>query len=418
MRILHVNYYDLYGGAARAAYRIHRSLAGSGVDSHMRVMHRISDDVSVQNGPPEGCGPISRRIRNLLAQLPLRGFQTANPIIHSAAWPDTGLCRELNASPADVLNLHWLGTGTLSIEEIGQINKPLVWTLHDMWAFCGAEHYANDTPDSRFRIGYQRDNCPADEHTKDLNRQTWLRKRRHWRRPMHIVCPSHWLANCARESTLFQGWPVEVIPNPLDLAIWRPIPKAMARTALGLDLHARLVLIGALNVLSDPRKGTDLVLKALTHLAAGSDTPDALLVFGQSAVAGQLNLPAPTHFLGRLHDDISLVLAYSAADVFVVPSRQDNLPNTAVESLACGTPVVAFDIGGLPDMVTHRENGWLARPFDTEDLAQGIAWVRNNERRRATLSLMARRTAEAQFDEAVVAEKYRTLYNKILERNV
>lgn len=417
MHILHVNHSDLLGGAARAAFRIHRSLVGAGVDSCMRVIHRIGDDDRVQGGSPAGLGPIARRVRSRLAALPMRGFNTANPILHSPAWPDTGLGRELNASNADLLNLHWLGFGTLSIEEIGRLNKPVVWTLHDMWAFCGAEHYADDAPSSRFRAGYRADNCPRDERGKDLNRTAWTRKRQHWTRPMQIVCPSCWLASLARASVLFRDWPVHVIPNPIDPAVWQPIPKPVARAALGLDPDARLVLLGAPGGLSDPRKGGDLALAALARLAAGSNAPDELLVFGQSAPADQPELPLPTRFLGRLQDDISLVLAYSAADVFVVPSRQDNLPNTVVESLACGTPVVAFDIGGLPDMIDHRGNGWLAPPFDTEALAAGVAWVLEDEPRRTELCAAARETAETRFSEAVVAGHYAALYAQVLDEN-
>ena len=413
MHILHVNHSDLVGGAARAAYRIHRSLVGAGVDSRMRVIQKISEDPTVQAGPPVA-DPIRRRIHGRLTQLPLRGFRTANPILHTAAWPDTGLGRELNACKADLLNLHWLGFGTLSVKEIGRLHKPVVWTLHDMWAFCGAEHYADDTSGNRFRTGYLTENCPPDERSKDLNRMTWTRKAKHWSRPMQIVCPSRWLASMARESALFWDWPVHVIPYPIDQAVWRPIPKPVARSALGVDLGARLVLIGAPGGLRDPRKGGDLALAALKRLAAGPNAPDSLLVFGQSVPTDKPELPLPTRFLGRLQDDISLVLAYSAADVFVMPSRQDNLPNTVIESLACGTPVVAFNIGGLPDMIDHRQNGWLAQPFDTTDLAAGIAWVLADMPRRAALCTAARATAETRFTESVVASKYRALYENIL----
>jgi len=413
MRIVRVNQSDLNGGAARAAYRIHRSLVGAGVDSEMRVIGKIGDDARVRAGPPAGAG---RRVRSLLARVRRRGFRTSNPIIHSPAWPASGLGRELNASDAEVLNLHWLGFGTLSVEEVGRLTKPVVWTLHDMWAFCGAEHYVDDTPESRFRRGYLKENCPPDERAKDLNRWTWQRKRRHWGRPMQIVCPSRWLAGCARDSALFRDWPIQVIPYPIDLGLWRPLPKATARAVLGLDPAARVVLLGAPGGLKDPRKGGDLALDALARLADGPQRPDQLLVFGQSQAAGHAELPLPTHFLGRLQDDLSLVLAYSAADVFVLPSRQDNLPNTAIESLACGTPVVAFNTGGLPDMVDHRRNGWLAPPFDTQALAEGIGWVLQDDRRRAGLGAAARETAETRFSEPVVAKQYAELYERVVRR--
>jgi glycosyltransferase involved in cell wall biosynthesis len=291
----------------------------------------------------------------------------------------------------------------------------VVWTLHDMWAFCGAEHYAEDTPSSRFRRGYLKGNCPLDERTKDPNRWTWHHERKHWRRPMHIVCPSRWLADCARGSALFRDWPIHVIRYPNDLGLWRPLPKATALAVLGLEPAARVVLLAVPGGLKDPRKGGDLALDALAPLAEGPQRPDQLLVFGQSQAAGHAKLPLPTRFLGRLQDDLSLVLAYSAADVFVPPSRQDNLPNTAIESLACGTPVVAFDIGGMPDMIDHREHGWLARPSDTDDLAEGIGWGLEDPNRRAQLATAARATAEQCFSDGGIAEQYRQLYQQLLQ---
>ena len=155
-------------------------------------------------------------------------------------------------------------------------------------------------------------------------------------------------------------------------------------------------------------------MEAFSRLVQRGDAPDQLLVFGQSAGAGHGELPLRARFLGSLQDDLSLVLAYSAADVFVLSSRQDNLPNTGIESLACGTPVVAFDIGGLPDIVDHQRTGWLARPFDTEDLAAGIAWVLCDRERANQLGVAARDTAEERFSEPRIAAQYKELYERVL----
>lgn len=414
MRILHINHSDLIGGAARAAHRIHTSQVRAGMDSTMRVIDKVGDDVRVTGGWPKGVGGIQNAIRGRLARRVVRRFRTENPVLHSAAWPDTGLGRELATADVDILNLHWLGLATLSVAEIGRLTKPVVWTLHDMWAFCGAEHYTDDKPDCRFRRGYRLGNVSGGERGNDLNRRVWARKRKYWRLPMHIVCPSHWLARCARESALFSGWPITVIPYPIDSGVWRPVPRRVAREALGLDLAAQIVLMGAPGGLADPRKGGDLVLEALSRLVERSQAPDQLLVFGQSAVAAQGSVPLPTRFLGSLGDDLSLALAYSAADVFVLPSRQDNLPNTGIESLACGTPVVAFDVGGLPDIIDHRRTGWLARPFDTEDLAAGIAWVLAEGERTERLGSAAREAATQRFSEALVAAQYLDLYERVV----
>ncbi len=414
MRVVHVSHSDIAGGAARAGYRVHRSQLSVGVDSSMRVIHKASDDPTVHGGYPQGRGTWARRVRARMAQWPMLPLRGKRKTTISPAWPATGLGVELNQGSADILNLHWLGSDTLSIEEIGRLSKPVVWLLHDMWAFCGAEHYTEDEPTSRFRAGYLRSNAPEDERRYDLNRRVWERKRERWHQPMHIVCSSQWLGRCAAESALFAGWPVTVIPYPLDLNVWRPLPRTLAREALGLDPHARLALFGAPGGLKDSRKGGDLALAALRHLAAHRKGPDGLIVFGQSAPVQSADLPLPTRFLGHLHDDLSLVLAYSAADVFLMPSRMEAFGQTASEALACGTPVVAFDVGGLPDIVTHQETGWLAKPFEPESMAEGIAWLLADAERLERCSRQARKSAELRFDQTVVGAQYAALYREIL----
>ncbi|MFM7642895.1 MAG: glycosyltransferase, partial [Cyanobium sp.] len=383
MNILHVNASDIGGGAARAAYRIHRSLvehgAVHGLSSQMRVISQLSNDPTVISGPPTGQSPISRRLQPRLNRQARRSFRTGNPTVHSIAWPATGLGAELQQrhrlGQADLLHLHWLGDGTLSIEEIGRLPMPLVWTLHDQWAFCGAEHYTSPplpgetaSSDERFAVGYSPASRPAHEAGPDINRRTWLRKRRAWHKPIHIVCPSHWMGDCARRSTLMADWPITVIPYPIDLNVWAPCNQTQARVLQGLPADLPLVLFGAMGGSADPRKGADLLLEALQILrsqVAGTPLEQLqLVVFGQSRPAQPPDLGFPIHYSGHLHDDLSLRLLYAAADVFVIPSRQDNLPNTGLEAHACGTPVVAFATGGLVDIVDPYITGALAQPFD------------------------------------------------------
>ena len=413
MQIIHASYSDLSGGAARAAYRIHRCLLQAKIDSRMQVLSKRSDDPTV-TGNSSKIGRITTEIRTGLGLLAKKTIKSSDPVRYSAGIIPSNWVKSFHASDADVINLHWVGAETLSIREIGQIRKPIVWTFHDMWAFCGAEHYTSDGLNARWREGYRVDNRPKDESGFDLNRWTWERKRRNWKYPFHIVCPSNWLADCVRNSALMADCPVSVIPNPLDLDSFRPIEKTLARQLLNLPQQRSLILFGALGGTNDPRKGIDLLLQAIGFLETQQLKDIEIVIFGQSAPAQVPKLGFPIRYTGHLADDISLALLYSAADVFVAPSRQDNLPNTVVEAIACGTPTVAFKIGGMPDLIEHRVSGYLAQPYEAEDLAIGIQWVLQQQKESKSLSLAARRHAEYMFDPVRVAQQYVTVYKEAM----
>jgi glycosyltransferase involved in cell wall biosynthesis len=303
--------------------------------------------------------------------------------------------------------VHWINGEMMSISDIGQLIKPVVWTLHDMWAFCGAEHY---TEDFRWRDGYTPNNRPSYEGGFDLNRWTLERKRKHWKRPMHIVTPSRWLAECAKQSVLMRDWPITVIPNAIDTNVWQPVEKTLARQLLHLPPDLPLLLFGAIGGTQDPRKGFDLLRAALNHLR-GQLPGLELVVFGQLAPKEPVDMGFPVHYTGHLHDDVSLRLLYSAADVIVVPSRQEAFGQTASEAHACGTPAVAFDNSGLVDIVRHQQTGYLAKAFDAEDLAQGIQWVLADPARHSELCTNARNDAVARFSCPVVSAQYMQVYN-------
>ena len=420
MKILHINTGDFGGGAARAAYRIHHALVESGIDSRMRVLQRGTCDECVSEGARQSIsGRLRRNLHYRWQNYKHRHWHTDNPVQHTFGRISAGLVDELNGCDADILNLHWI-SDMLSVADIGRLNKPIVWTLHDMWAFCGGEHYTSDDKTARFRQGYNVNNRPAGERGPDLNRRTWRAKRKAWERQRFtIVGPSNWLAGCARQSVLFANAMVHVIPNPIEMEhLWRPIPREVARVALGLPLDKKLILMGAFLGTDDPRKGSDLLREALSQVAMHQSGDVELMIYGQENPAEDDAWPCPVHWLGVVRDDRVLALAYSAADVMTVPSRQDNLPNTAIEAQACGTPVVAFDIGGLPDIVTHRETGWLAKPFDTADLANGIVWLLEDETRLATVSTASRQQAMDRFSESVVAAQYAQLYCDVLAQTL
>jgi glycosyltransferase involved in cell wall biosynthesis len=409
MKITHISFSDIHGGAARAAYRLHQSLQQIDITSTMQVWSKGSGDTTVL-GNSSKTGRILTEVRSGLGMIANSTLKVANPARHSIDLLPSGWVAALNSSDVDVVNLHWIGAETISIREIAQIRKPIVWTLHDMWAFCGAEHYTDDGIDARWRHGYRANNRPRDESGFDLNYWTAKRKQRHWRNPFNIVCPSNWLAGCVRDSALMKGWPISVIPNPLDLDRFYPIDKQLARQLLNLPQDKALVLFGAVGGGDDPRKGSDLLIAALEQLKTKLSQELELVIFGQSRPASVAELGFPIRYTGHLHDEISLALLYSAVDVFVAPSRQDNLPNTVVEALACGTPTVAFKIGGMPDLIVHHRSGYLALPYDINDLAQGIQWVVERQLQDNSLGVAARQSAELTFHPRIVAKQYEEVY--------
>ncbi len=414
--VLHVNTTDTGGGAARAAVRLHQAFIASGIDSRMRVLYGACDDERIIGGSCKNTyfqrkkNKLLRRYNSYL----LKGWHTDNPNYHTFNGIGANLVSELNSFNAKILNLHWI-SGMLSVKEISQINKPIVWTLHDMWAFCGGEHYAPDNLDSRFRLGYFKNNRPSDEQGRDLNRLMWENKVMLWKnQKFTFVCPSHWMAKCTRDSVLFSSATINVIPNVLDTdTLWHPIPKEVSRLALGLPLNKKLILFGANGGLSSHNKGGDLILKVLERVAKKYIDAE-LIIYGQKQRTDLIDLSFKIHWLGPINDDRILALAYSAADVMVVPSRQEAFGQTASEAHACGTPVVAFNIGGLPDIVTHLETGFLAKPYDTDELSEGILWVLQNHDRLIILSKSAREKALRLFSPRIVSEQYANVYAQVL----
>ena len=283
-----------------------------------------------------------------------------------------------------------------------------------MWPFTGCCHYDQGCGRYTGSCG----DCPQlhSRRDKDLSRWIWRRKAKSWQNTdLTIVALSQWLAGCARKSSLFKDLRIEVIPNSLDITRFKPIDKRMSREILNLPQDKKLILFGAMGATRDLRKGFDLLQTTLQSLAQ-TDWKDKarLVIFGASKPERHVDLGIPAYYLGTLKDDISLSMVYSAADVFVAPSRQDNLPNIVMESIACGTPCAAFDIGGIPDMIDHQENGYLAEPFETDDLLCGITWILENRERHCKLSYHARQKAEREFNQDLQARRYLALYEELV----
>jgi len=404
---------DSIGGASRAAYRLYRALHAYVPGTCMRVADKRTDDWGV-HGPANVLEKAKRflfpRIAGRLAALQ----QTDNTSPHSLNLLPSAMATGINRGSVDLVNMHWVGGETLSIEDMGNIRKPQVWTFHDMWALCGAEHFSEDVPDARWRNGYFVHNRPPGATGLDLDRFTWNRKRRAWKQPVQVVTPSRWLADCVRQSALMRNWPVAVIPNVLQTDVFKPLDRDHSRLALNLPLDRQIVLFGALGGIRDPRKGYNLLLEALNVLADGG-TQILCVVFGQGEPRQALPVRFPVKWMGHVSDDTTLALLYSASDVMVTPSKLENLPQSATEAQACACPVVAFNCTGLPEVVEHKVTGYLARPYDPADLAYGIAWVLEDPTRHSVLGQAARIRARRLWSPEAVVPAYLALYASVIE---
>lgn len=409
LRVLHLSTYDANGGAARAAYALHRAMLSEGIDSTMRVAVKTLDDPTVQGPPPSRFG---RFARAQFADRQLWRLQkSTRKTWRSPARFTTITAAEINNSPYDVINLHWVTDGFLSIREIGKITKPIVWSLYDMWPFAGTEHYGTDEPDARWRWGYTKSNRPKDESGLDLDRTTWELKKKSWTAPMTIVPASTWLEESARASALMHHWPIVRIPHVIDCDAFAPMDMETARAALGLPSGVPLILFLASAGIHDERKGWDLLDEALIRIRR--DHPEIeVVVVGPPDPNFLSRSGVKLHWRGSVSGNEVLRLLYCSTHLTVVPSREDNMPLTAMEAQTCGKQVVAFDIGGMPDILQSPATGQLVPPFDTMKLAHSISHTLANVSNGSNSGVTARNRALETWAVPIVSKKYLDIYTK------
>ena len=419
MKILLLSTNDIAPGAAKGAYRLHQGLQNLGVESQMLVQTKQSKDKTVLGflNNKSKAEKVVSGVREIADRLPLKLYQNRDFGSYSPQWLPDNISSQATRLDPDLVNLHWICRGYVQIETLAKFNKPLVWTLRDMWAFTGGCHYDGDCEGYLDSCG----SCPQLDSSKnyDLSRWIWRRKAKAWKNlDLTIVTISSWLGKCATSSSLFKDLRVEVIPNGLDLQQYRPFNRTVARELLSLPQDKKLVLFGASNATSDKRKGFHLLQPALRSLSQnGWKDKIELVVFGSAKPENSPDFGFPTHYLGRFSDDLSLSIIYSAADVFVAPSVQEAFGNTVLEALACSIPCIGFNIGGIPDMIEHQHNGYLALPYQVDDLAKGIAWILENEQRYQKLAYRAREKVEQEFSLEIPARRYLSLYEEILDKN-
>ncbi|HEX9758728.1 MAG TPA: glycosyltransferase family 4 protein [Nitrospiria bacterium] len=413
MRVLLVNTFDIEGGAARAMYRLHVGLQDLGLDSKILAQIKSTGDANVV-GPESYIKRGWALVRFVADGFPVLLYPKRERTNFYTAYLPDGLKQKCRSINPDVIHFHWLGGGGLRIETLPKLKKPLVWTLHDMWPFTGGCAYDGECGRYRGSCGC----CPKlnSSRQKDLSSWIWNRKKKAWRNlNLTLVTPSKWLAGCARSSSLFNNYSIRVIPNGIDINRYKPIEKGVARNIIGLPQNKKLIMIGTLQALDEKRAGFSYMQSALVRLAKNglSDQTEVVMV-GCSKPQPAPNFGLKTYFVGRLNDDISMALFYSAADVFITSSLQENLPNMVVESISCGTPCVGFGVGGVSEIIEHRTTGYVAQAGDWEDLAFGIQWVLEDPLRLNQLGDNARKKAKHTYSIDHRARDYMSLYEEIL----
>lgn len=412
--VLYLSSFAAHHGASIAAYRIHTGLRKLGVNSKMLVLEsaftpktNLSEEIHI--ALPEG-----NELYGYQHEMkPTKAYPKDTTSLNSFAPSAAGvhIDKYIKDFNPEIIQLHFINAGFITIEETGKIRKKIVWRLPDCWAFTGGCYYFGDC--KRYITGCGK--CPklGSDSENDLSKEIWGRKEKAWNMiDITVVVPTLWMKKMVESSVLLKGRNVYVIPNGLDLDEFYPINKITARRALNLPLDKRIILYGATNALNDPRKGFSLLLEALQILAEKHKDDYYFLIFGSETQP--INLAIPTKFLGRLYDNYILQLAYSAADVMVVPSLEEAFGQTVIEAMACATPVVSFWETGPDSIIDHLENGYLAQYANAIDLAHGIEWTLNSDELNFYLSNSARRKVETTYDIALIARQHKRLYQELI----
>lgn len=414
MRILHFNTYD-FGGAANGALRVHHALLASGVDSFFCASTKSRDDPTQYAVKKKLSYRVKSKINSFILDILYKKNSKSIFTTNFFGYDFRGI---INKISPDIIHLHWIANNFISFADFSslqQTNIPVVWTIRDTWPFTGGCHFFGDCRAWQHKCKH----CPCFDRQPlfDICQAQWRKKKKAYIKcNPYIVSLSKQFSSYIKRSILLNNFFATHIPNTIDTKIFRPIPKDIARNLLGLPTDGLYILFGACAATSDHRKGYDLLSQALKILSLRAGSNITCLVFGASHDSGQTIHDLQTFFLGTLHDEITMALAYSAADVFVCPSREESFSNTTLESLACGTPVAGFAVGGIPDMIEHKVNGMLATPHDPQELAAGIAYILEDHERREAMGRAARRKVEENYAYPVVAKQYIELYNRILNR--
>lgn len=415
MRVLIINTSERRGGAAIAASRLMDALRNHGIKAKMLVRDKQTDQISVL-GLNKSWWKIWQFIWERIIIWKANHFKKHHLFAVDIANTGTDISTLPEFQQADIIHLHWINQGMLSLNDIHRIllsGKPVVWTMHDMWPCTGICHHARDCE----KYHQECHHCPYiyKGGKKDLSNQVFKKKKELYQTaPITFVTCSQWLKEQASKSALLIGQTVVNIPNPINTNLFKPRNRQEARIAYELPANKKLILFGAVKI-TDKRKGIDYFIESCNMLV--QKHPElkeelGVVVMGNHSEELKPLLPFEVYSLNYISNEKEVVNIYNAVDIYVTPSLEENLPNTIMEAMACGTPCVGFQVGGIPEMIDHLHNGYVAEHKSADDLANGIYWILN-EGEYADLSEAARRKVLSSYSESTIAKKYIDIYNKI-----
>lgn len=416
MRVLIINTSERIGGAAIAANRLMDALRNNGIQAKMLVRDKQTSQITVI-GLNKSLWKIWQFVWERIVIWKANHFKKHNLFVVDIANAGTDITTLPEFKQADVIHLHWINQGMLSLKDIQKIlssGKPVVWTMHDMWPCTGICHHARECE----KYHEECNHCPylyKGGGKKDLSNQVFKSKQALYQlAPITFITCSQWLKEQASQSALLKGHSIQNIPNPINTNLFKPRNKQEARLKSGLPTDKKLILFGSAKI-TDKRKGIDYFIESCKLLA--EKHPElteqlGVVVYGKDSDQLKSQVPFQVYPLNYISNEKELVDIYNAVDLFVTPSLEENLPNTIMEAMACGVPCVGFQVGGIPEMIDHLHNGYVADYKSVEDFANGIHWALS-EGEYKSLSEAACRKVSTSYSESIIAKKYIDVYNKI-----
>ena len=410
MKILHINYHQTQGGASVAVNRLVKALNSNNVESELLVNEKRVNEKYVTPQFKNLFSLYFHKIKKI-SSIYLKNLLGANDIYKdSISIFPSKLHKTINNSKADIINLHWICNEMISLKEINKINKPIIWTLLDMWPFTGSTHYT----DNDF---YKFSNKKFNEK-KIFNIQNWVlnKKIKKCNKNIVIICISKWLDKLAKESYIFKNNKIYTIPCTIDINYWKPIDKKISRKTLGFDINKKYFLFSAFNGIQDERKGFDIMMKALTKLDINKDE-FTVIILGNADNLYKINKLYKFEFKifnQNFNNDKDLLKTiYSACDILIMPSRLEAFGQVALEAGSCGLPCVSFKNTGVEDIINHNEDGYLADYLDIEDLTKGINLL-NKESINSKMSEKIRNKITKEFSYENISKKYKDIYETLI----